>query len=387
MPELVALMVPAGERFVQLVDEIWSRGDAFAPIDPRLPPESRHEVLHVVRPTSLVAGEPGSETVRILRRGQEVETGDALVIATSGSSGRPKAVVHTHRSIAASARATSTALDVDPTIDRWLACLPLAHIGGLSVVLRSLVTGTGLEIHDGFDAEAVTEAARRGATLVSLVTRALNRIDPGLFRLVLIGGAAAPADRAANVVATYGMTETGSGIVYSRADGRQQVLDECEIRLVDDEIQVRGPMLFRGYRGVPDPFLDHGWFPTGDVGSWTADGRLRVRGRAGDVIVTGGEKVWPEPVEKLLVGRNDIDEAAVVGVPDADWGHRVVAVVVPNDRRVAPTLADIRAAVKERHPPWCAPREIVIVDSLPRTSLGKIQRSLLVKRLAGRPRP
>jgi O-succinylbenzoic acid--CoA ligase len=381
VPELVALMVPAGERFVQLVDEIWSRGDAFAPIDPRLPPELRQEVLDVVRPTSLMSGEPGAEWVRRLPRGREVEPGDALVIATSGSSGRPKAVIHTHQSIAASARATTAALDVDPAADRWLACLPLAHIGGLSVVLRSLVTGTGLEVHDGFDAEAVTDAARRGATLVSLVTRALNRIDPGLFRIVLIGGAAPPADRAPNVVTTYGMTETGSGIVYGYADGRQQVLDGCEIRLVDGEIQLRGPMLFRGYRASADPFVDDGWYPTGDLGSWTGTGQLHVQGRAGDVIVTGGEKVWPEPIERLLAERDDIDEVALVGVPDPDWGHRVVAVMVANDRRHPPTLPDVATAVKERYPAWCAPKELVLVDALPRTSLGKIRRSTLIDTL------
>lgn len=381
VPELVALMVPAGERFVQLVDEIWSRGDAFAPVDPRLPPERHREVLNVVQPTSLVSGEPGVETVHAMPGGQPAEPGDALIIATSGSSGHPKAVIHTHQSIAASARATTAALDIEPATDRWLACLPLAHIGGLSVVLRSLITGTGLEVHDGFDPDAVVDAARRGATLVSLVTRSLHRIDPGLFRVVLIGGAAPPADRAANVVATYGMSETGSGIVYSRRDGRQRVLDGCEIRLVDDQIQLRGPMLFRGYRGLPDPFVDDGWFPTGDLGSWTDDGRLHVRGRAGDVIVTGGEKVWPEPIERLLGGRDDIREVALVGVPDDDWGHRVVAVVVPTDAQHPPNLDQLRAAVKEQHPVWCAPRELVLVDALPRTSLGKIRRSSLAQTL------
>ncbi len=381
MPELVALMVPAGERFVQLVERIWSSGDAFAPIDPRLPPELRRQVLDVLRPTSLMSGEPGAESIHPVPRGQEVEPGDALVIATSGSSGRPKAVIHTHHSIAASARATNAALDVDPATDRWLACLPLAHIGGLSVILRSMVTGTGLEVHHGFDADAVMGAARRGATLVSLVTRALNQIDPGLFRVVLIGGAAPPAGRAPNVVATYGMTETGSGIVYGHADGRQQVLDGCEIRLADGEIQLRGPMLFRGYRGVPDPFVDDGWFPTGDLGSWTGTGQLHVQGRAGDVIVTGGEKVWPEPIEQLLAERDDIDEVALVGVPDPDWGHRVVAVMVADDRHHPPTLADVAAAVKERYPAWCAPKELMLVDALPRSALGKIQRSRLVDTL------
>ena len=226
--------------------------------------------------------------------------------------GRPKAVVHTHHSIAASAEATSKALSVDPLTDRWLACLPVAHIGGLSVILRSLATGTPLEVHDGFDADRVrTAALERGVTLVSLVTRALNQVPAELFRTVLIGGAAPPDDLPDNVIPTYGMTETGSGVVYG-----SRVLDGCELRILDDDrnpidayevtghIAVRGPMLFRGYRDrsgeVTAPFFDGGWFDTGDLGHWRPDGSVGVEGRDGEVIVTGGEKVWPAPVEALL---------------------------------------------------------------------------------------
>ena len=117
----------------------------------------------------------------------------------------------------ASAVATSARLDVDPDRDRWVACLPLAHIGGLSVVTRSLVTGTPCTVLDRFDATAVEAEARRGATLVSLVATALGRCDASGYRAVLLGGAAPPTALPANVVTTYGMTETGSGCVY---DGR-----------------------------------------------------------------------------------------------------------------------------------------------------------------------
>jgi O-succinylbenzoic acid--CoA ligase len=239
--------------------------------------------------------------------------------------------------------------------------------------MRSLVTGTPVEVHDGFDADAAIDAAGRGATLVSLVTRALNQVSPTLFRTVLIGGAAPPPDRPANVIATYGMTETGSGVVYDTTP-----LDGLEIRLADDgEIQLRGPMLFRGYRSGPSPFLADGWFPTGDLGSWSDEGHLVVAGRRGDVIVTGGEKVWPDPVERLLLARPDVAQVALIGRADKDWGHRVVAVIVTETGHRPPELDSIRATVAEDLPVWAAPKELEFVDDLPRTSLGKVKRNLL----------
>lgn len=390
MPELVALALPPNRRYVESIEMVWERGDAFCPIDPRLPAANRQLTFDVLKPSRLIELNSNGEVFeRRLDGGVPVEAGDAVVLATSGTSGTPKAVVHTHGSVRASALATSTALNVDPGRDRWLACLPLAHIGGLSVVLRSLVTTTPVEVHDGFDAHAVAGAANRGATLVSLVTRTLGQIDSTLFRRILIGGASAPSDLPENVWATYGMTETGSGVVYSTADG-QMVLDGCHLRTVDgpagSELQIRGPMLCRGYRtrdgaGVDSPFTDDGWFPTGDLGEIAVDGTISVHGRRGDVIVTGGEKVWPEPVERLVAARPDVADVAVVGRPDSEWGQRVVAVVVPARVGGIPNLDDIRQTVKSELPGWCAPRELVVRHELPRTSLGKIQRARLAAEL------
>ncbi|MCP4227782.1 MAG: AMP-binding protein, partial [Actinomycetia bacterium] len=251
--------------------------------------------------------------------------------------------------------------------------LPVAHIGGLAVVMRSIITGTPVEVHDGFDPGATLDAAVRGATLVSLVTRALNQIPADRFRTILVGGAAPPPDRPSNVIATYGMTETGSGLVYER-----HPLDGVEIDVTtDDEVRLRGPMLFRGYRHDPNPFDADGWFNTGDLGRWGEDGLIMIDGRRGDVIVTGGEKVWPSPIESFLTGRDDIAEIALVGRPDPDWGHRVVAVVVPTDPARAPSLDELRAVTSERFPVWCAPRELDLRAELPKTALGKIRRDLL----------
>ena len=370
MPELVALLGPAGPDWVARLQGAWEAGDAVLPVDPRLPAPARDRLLASMAPTTIVdaAGD------RHLRPGgREVEPGDALVVATSGTTGEPKGVVLTAAAVEASARATSTRLGVDPAHHRWLACLPLAHVGGLSVVTRALVTGTPLEVHPGFDPRAVDAAADRGATHVSLVATALGRIDPSRWDTIVLGGAAPPPDRPANCVATYGMTETGSGVVY---DGVP--LDGVEVRCVEGQLQVRGPMLLRAYRDGTTPLDEDGWLATGDLGEVDpVTGVVSVHGRAGDLIISGGENVWPAPVEEVLGRHPGVAEVAVVGRADPEWGQRVVALVVPSDPSSPPTLEQLRQAVRAELPAFCAPRQVELVGSLPRTTLGKVARAAL----------
>jgi O-succinylbenzoic acid--CoA ligase len=363
VPHLVAIDLPGGAAFVDALRRVWDAGDAAFPIDRRLPAAARRAVLSSIAPDRVI-DEDGLRSLD----GAGVEAGDALVVVTSGTTGSPRGVVLTHDAVSASALATSARLDVTPE-DTWLACLPLSHVGGLSVVTRSIVTDTPLVVHDGFDAEAVTFAATDGATLVSLVATALQRIDPRLFRRVVLGGSRPPAALPDNVVVTYGMTETGSGIVY---DGHP--LDGVELRVDEGgEVHVRCPMLLRTYRDGRCPLVD-GWFATGDLGEIDGDGRLIVHGRKADMIITGGENVWPSVVEQALSSHPSVREVAVAGVADLEWGQRVVAWIVPSDPTSPPTLESIRSMAGESLPMYMAPREVRLVQHLPITSLGKVRR-------------
>jgi O-succinylbenzoic acid--CoA ligase len=370
MPRLVAVRMPGGPRFVEAIQRIWDCGDAVAPLDPAAPDAFTESALEALAADAVV-DEEGEE--HRVEGGCPTEEGDAVVLFSSGTGGAPKAAVLTHDALEASAYMTATTLGVDPEA-RWLACLPLHHIGGFGVVSRALVTGAGLEVHPGFDAAAVREAARRGATHTSLVTTALARIDPSIFRVILLGGSAIPEDRPANTVATYGMTETCGGVVY---DGL--VLNGAGLRIEDDHrISLSGPTLLRAYRDGTDPKDAAGWLRTSDLGAVDDEtGRLAVWGRADDVIVTGGEKVWPDHVEALLTTDPRVDAVAVIGRPDPEWGQRVVAVVVPSDPARPPSLDELRQLVKEHLPTPCAPRELELAEQLPRTPLGKVRRAEL----------
>ena len=346
-------------------------------------------MLDALRPGRIVSSD--GEQHR-LPDGLPVDAGDALVVATSGTSGEPKGVVLTHDAVIASAQSTSTRLAVDPGRHTWLACLPLAHIGGLSVVTRALLTKTPLVVMPGFDADQVERAGRSGRTThVALVPTALRRIDPSVFDCVLLGGSKAPGDLPPNVVPTYGMTETGSGVVYGDGplDGVEIAIradeDASETAAADPataetigEILIRAPMLFRCYRDGTDgritgPDGRPDWFATGDAGRLSRDGTLTVSGRIEDVITTGSEKVWPDAVERVLAAHPGVAEVAVWKRADPEWGERVVAWIVPSDEHT-PSLEQLRDLVAETLAPWAAPKELVVVDDLPRTAAGKIRR-------------
>jgi O-succinylbenzoic acid--CoA ligase len=248
--------------------------------------------------------------------------------------------------------------------------------------VRSLVSGTEPALAGHADAATLAAAAASGCAHVSLVPTQLQRILEGGvdkstslagFSSVLLGGAAAPAHllaaaRAAGVpvVTTYGMTETCGGCVY---DGVP--LDGVRVKIADDErICIGGPVLFAGYRGA-DHVPAGSWFRTGDLGRLDDSGRLTVRGRADDVINTGGHKVVPGEVAAALESCPGVRDVAVVGQPDAEWGERVVAVVAPSDPANPPGLELLRLHVRDRLPRYAAPSRVVMVDAVHMLPSGK----------------
>src|SRR5579864_962102 len=349
-------------------------GPAIAPLDAGLPASRLNELLDALAPDT-VEDPQGVTTVRSGQRKKGVAEGTAVVIGTSGSTGTPKGVELSASALLHSARASLARLDARPG-ERWLCCLPTTYIAGLQVLVRSLVSGTDPVLADRADAPTV---AASGCAHVSLVPTQLSRlldvdISPFTgFSSVLLGGAAAPAGllaaaRAAGVpvVTTYGMTETCGGCVY---DGIP--LDGVRVRIGDDErIWIGGPVLFSGYRHGPEAPGD-GWFRTGDLGRVEPDGRLVVRGRADEVINTGGYKVVPGEVAAALQAHPGVRDAAVLGQPDPEWGERVVAVVVPADPAEPPALELLRLHVQQRLPRYAAPSRVVMVDAVPMLPSGK----------------
>ena len=366
MARLIALDMPASKTFVDLVQRAWSNGDAILPIDQRLRPSGKKMLLDTMAPSEVI---DASFTASSLPNGRPMQDGDALVIASSGSTGSPKGIIHTHSSLLAGAQASASRLQLTSD-DHWLVCIPVSHVGGFSVISRALHIGAALTLLPAFDVAAVQEAAKNGATHTSLVATALSRIDTSLFRTILLGGSSAPDNLPSNVIATYGMTETGGGVVYNG-----QPLDNVEIKIVDGEIFLRCPMLMRAYRDDQTISMQNGWYATGDIGEINNNGKLSVHGRQTDLIITGGENVWPSVVENSLASHPIVKQVVVRGMPDTTWGQRVVAYVVLNDAAQTPEvklLSDLREHVKQTLPAFCAPQQIVVLAEIPRTSLGKV---------------
>nr|WP_245641818.1 AMP-binding protein [Nonomuraea candida] len=354
---------PGPALFAAIRAALEGDGPAVLPLSPG------HErpALAALRPTHLDGTARGD--------GEGVPADVAVVIATSGSTGAPKGVLLSAAALRASAAASLRRVEAAAG-DRWLCCLPVSHVSGLQVLVRALLCGGEPVIHPAFDARAVLES---GAHHVSLVPTQLHRLvemgaDLSVFRTILLGGAAArpglverSRELGARVVTTYGMSETSGGCVY---DGRP--LDGVDLKIgADGLIRIAGPVLFSGYRfGEPPAPLDGGWFVTSDLGELSG-GRLRVLGRADDVINTGGEKVVAAAVTAVLGAHPEVADAAVIGVPDPEWGELVTAVVVPANPDTPPTLQQLRAFCRDRLPPHAAPRGLRLVSRLPLLPNGK----------------
>lgn len=358
---LVALDMPASINFADHVRKAWESGDAVFPVDQRLPQSAKESLITQLKPSVVIDATGNSVD---LPSSEPTTHNDALVIATSGSTGAPKGVVHTHESIRALLDMSQSRLQTDSST-HWLLCLPVSHVAGFSIVARSVLLGNPISILSKFDEADVMNAARAGATHVSLVPATMQRIDPSVFNTILLGGAAAPPNLPNNVVTTYGMTETFGGIAYNG-----HPLDGVEVRTVNESIELKSPSLFRTYRGQDAERPTGDWYETGDSGAFS-NNQIRVFGRKDDMIITGGENVWPLAVEKVVATLPGVEQVVVGGIEDEQWGQRVVAWIVSSSD-VAPTLENIRDHVKTQLPSFCAPSELRVVKEIPMTSLGKV---------------
>jgi O-succinylbenzoic acid--CoA ligase len=335
---------------------------------------------------------PPHEVVGAVRRWLE-DPGPAaavppVVVETSGSTGAPKRVVLRREAVLASVAASAARVGAS---GRWLLALPPTFVAGLQVVCRSLVAGHEpvlLDDHESF--AAAVEALGDGPRFVSLVPTQLHRLLEtdaaalATFHTVLLGGGpidpalrARAADAGVRVVATYGSAETAGGCVY---DGLP--LDGVAVAIGESgRVRIGGPTLFEEYADEPErtaEVLVDGWFLTSDAGRLDEDGRLQVLGRLDDVVVTGGVNVPGPAVAARLRQHPGVGAAEVLGVPDEEWGNRVVAFVVPAQAGPgAPSLGDLRDWVAEAHPRSWAPRQVVVLDDVPLLANGKPDRLAL----------
>ena len=385
---LHAVLLPPADAAARLLDALPAAldgtGPALLPLDPELPRARLATLLEAFAPTAVETADglercpaPGSPNEGP-RPAPGVAPEVALVIATSGSTGQPKGAELSGAALLASARASMRRIGAAPG-QRWLCCLPTFHIAGIGVLVRSLLAGTAPVIAGRLDAGVLAAA---DCAHVSLVPTQLRRMldagaDLAAFTTILLGGAAIPAgllDQAraagARVITSYGMSETCGGCVYNGMP-----LDEVGVDIgPGNRIRVSGPVLFSGYRLRPDLTArarDGRWFVTSDIGAIGPAGQLLVRGRADDVINTGGEKVVAAEVEAALAACTGVRAAAVVGRPDWEWGEVVTAVVVPADPSSPPELPDIRRQVSDRLPAHAVPAALVLVPDLPMLPSGK----------------
>lgn len=341
---------------------------------------------------------PDAEIARLRARIPERLHGRlAAVLFTSGSTGQRKGVLLDRAALEASAAASAAVLGWRDD-DRWLICLSLATVGGLSIVTRSLRAGRPAVLADSGDrfdpAAVIRQIERDRVTLISLVPTMLVRLldqgwrPPAHLRAVLLGGArtdpallARARGAAVPVHTTYGMTETASHVAI---DGR--ALPGIELAIRGGLVAVRGAVLFRGYLPPHDrlPARDaDGWFVTADRGALGPDGTLTLLGRADGAILSGGANVDPAAVEAALTSIPGIDSACAFGLPDPDYGERVAAAVVVQED----LPADLEAALRRRLAPHELPRSIAIVADIPTGPGGKVDRAETARRAAGRLRP
>lgn len=373
------------------------------------------EGLKLIRSSSLFAGESFQREESYLPRDLD---GIQAIVFTSGTTGKPKGAMLTFSNHFYSAVASSYRLGVQ-TDDIWLCCLPLYHVGGMAILLRSCLYGTAVELHDGFDVDAINQSLdTREITLLSLVPTMLQRLLhhragrpwPSTLRHALLGGAAVSAelvsaclDRGIPVSITYGLTEAASqvatmvhGDVLRKPGSAGQPLLFTSVAIVSKdgrelpateagEITVSGPTVMAGYdqdEGSTSKVLQNGWLHTGDIGYLDEDGDLWVLQRRDDIIVSGGENVYPAEVELVLKLHPAVSEACVVAIQDQEWGQSVAAAVVLGNPEQA-SIIELLTFCRQRLAGYKVPRKMIVLQTLPQTGSGKIHRQAVTDIISG----
>jgi O-succinylbenzoic acid--CoA ligase len=433
----VGMLANPGAETIALIHALMAAGATLVALNTRLLAAELRGLLDDARPRLVIAGEAyaqrareaGAETLSqaelaalppladfIPQASLELAS-DHAILFTSGTTGRPKGVCLTYASQLASARASAKRLGSEPD-DRWLLCMPTHHVGGLSIPLRSAIQATAVDVHPGFDPERVMRAlTTQPVRVATMVPTMLARVfeaglerRPAALRALLLGGGPIPAvlieqslARGIPTAPTYGLTEAASQVatlppaeLAEAGHTAGPALPDTELRISRDgggpaetgepgQILVRGPQLMRGYLDRPDDTartLAGGWLHTGDVGALDACGRLIVLDRRDDLIVSGGENVYPAEVEAALLAHPGVREAAVIARTDPTWGQQVHAVVAlaPGARLDA---AALDAWLRARLAGFKRPRGYSFRDTLPRTASGKLRRAELRRELEG----
>ncbi|MEO8901988.1 MAG: class I adenylate-forming enzyme family protein [Polyangiaceae bacterium] len=421
-PRPVALLVDGSVQMFEFLHALIALGIPLLPIHPRLTPPERAHLLQLSQAQALLDPSQArpARPAPVAAQPARIAAEQALaLVPTSGSTGAPKLTVLSRRAFAALARADALRVAPEPQ-DRALLCLPLSHVGGLSVVLRCLLArrccvvfrGSKLGLLDSIPELAQTLTVER-ITLLSLVPAVLARLlreAPSVgqrapLRALLLGGQACSEElflearaHGLPVLTSYGLTETCSQVSTLRFPPPARVairngvvsagfpLPGLELRVVHGLLQVRGQTLFSGYLGEPSPFAPDGFFPTGDRGEFDPDRGLFVFGRESELIITGGENVDPSEVEHALLACGGLSAAVVFAITDPEFGARVAAALEPlpgtsfNERTLFTALDSRLASFKQ-------PRAVCVVETLPRLPSGKLDRARIRAEMGRNMRP
>lgn len=435
----IAVLLPNGLTYVCLVHALARLGAVLVPLNTRLTvaelrwqiEQSDSRLLVYAEETAVVATQITTtgdcvtvDAATLLRTatrfssktGLLLDTPQAIVF-TSGTTGQPKGAVLTFANHFWSATASSYRLGLAPE-DRWLSCLPLYHVGGLAVVFRSCLYGTAIVLHERFDLDAFNASLERDQiTLTSLVPTMLHRLLalrkgqpwPPSLRHILLGGAAATPEllaaamaSGAPVATTYGLTEAASQVatlcpaeVVRKPGSVGRSLMFTSVRIVDEsgatlppgekgEIVVTGPTVMRGYYKNPTATaktIRNGELFTGDIGYLDDEGDLWLVQRRNDIIISGGENIYPAEVEAVLRQHPAVAAVAVVGLPDAEWGQVVAALVECHPQQEV-SAAELLAFSRQRLAGYKQPRFLEFTAALPQTASGKIERRTVIERFS-----